>query len=123
MNWKVRRRGIVATGVLAVALAIPQLALAGSCLIDGHGGGTDGPLCCNNEVFDQLAYINESDWTGNLAYNPNRYDGNMVQTFHLYVASGPYTYGTSGNAYRRTSIQRGGYSDMSTWYALEYAIC
>ena len=108
--------------VVAAAFAVQQ-ALAASCFVDGEGGATYGTLCCNVEVPLDLNYINESDWDGNLAYNANRYDGNWVQTYHLYVSSGPHSYGTAGNAWRRTTIQRGGYSGMNDWYALEYQIC
>lgn len=118
-----RRLAVLAVLALGLVFGAPQAAVAASCFVDGHGAATDGSLCCNIEVYDVIAYINESDWTGNLAYNANRYDGNWTQTFHVYVPSGPYVYGTSGNAYRRTAIQRGGYSSMTSWYAIEYAIC
>jgi hypothetical protein len=118
-----RTRLLVALAGVLVLLVLPQVALANNCLVDGHGAATDGPLCCNNQVYDKLAYINESDWSGNLAYDANRYDSGGTQTYHEYVSSGPWEYGTSGNTYRETAIQRGGYSSMSSWEAVEYALC
>lgn len=108
---------------LAGILMSAQRALAAQCLVDGAGGGTDGPLCCNEHHYLALAYINESEWTGNLAYVAKRFDGDFNETYHVYVSSGPHSYGTSGNVWRRTAIQRGGYTNMSTWYVLERQLC
>lgn len=105
----------------AVAMLVIPAAAWADCIKDAAGSGTQGGLCCNYSVMLPITYINDSDWTGNLAYNANRYDGGGAQTYHVYVSSGSWNYGTSGDVYRSTEIQRGGSSNMSAWTAIQYA--
>jgi hypothetical protein len=98
-------------------------AVAASCLIDITGAAVEGPLCCNEHKYLKLDYINSSSWDGNRAYVAKRYDGAFTETYHVYVSSGPHSYGTSGNAWRRTAIQRGGYTNMTTWVMSETQLC
>jgi hypothetical protein len=114
------RIGAVATLATLAVLAVPSLAWA-DCIKNATGAGVMGGLCCNTEVVFPTQYINDSDWTGNLAYNANRYYSDGSPSYHLYVSSGPANYGTSGDVFRATGDQRGGYSTMSSWSMIQYS--
>ncbi len=85
-------------------------------VVDGADNGSAGSLSNNSTVFLSLCWTNESDWYGNLAYNANRQNSSGSVTYHEYVSSGYAWFWQDDDVLRKTSIQRGGYSSMTSWY-------
>jgi hypothetical protein len=125
------RRILVCLNALALTTTLAFLVIAGSagaqpsraateCVVDYTGNGTWGPLSPGSTHGLASASINESDWGGSLSYHAYRWTGQTL-TYDALVSSGAWTYGTSGNVTRSTSIyaptSNGG--AMSTWYVQE----
>jgi hypothetical protein len=122
---------VVACGA-AFALMRPTAAparAAAICLRDGAGYATyGGGLRWNTEFFLRLAMINESDWYGDWQYWARRYDAYFNETYWHFVdvAAGQaysWTYTTSSNVYRRTSIATASSYGIPHWAVSEYGIC
>jgi hypothetical protein len=107
---------LFAVTIVVLLVAVVGPAMARACTDSIRASSYEGSICCNQAVDLQFAYINNSSWYGDLAYDANRYEwNNPSPTFHAYVSSGSDSYGTSGNVYRSTELIRGGYSSMDIW--------
>jgi hypothetical protein len=122
--------GAIACGA-AIALLTPPSAPAratDTCLRDAAGYATyNGGLTWNTEFFLRVAWINESDWSGDGDYYARRYDANFNLTFQRIVYTPGWSvstsYVTSSNVYRRTTIATASTRGIPHWGVLEYGIC
>lgn len=112
---------MVAIAIVALAgIGIGQSASAASCFVDGAGGATNGPLY--SQFWLALDYINDSQWGGDNGYYAQRRFSSGGLSYNVFVSSGNHSYGTSGNAYRRTTIDNAGDVNYD-WYETEWQIC
>lgn len=113
--------------VASVAAAVAVTAtLAGPAVASHRGVQCDaayGYISDNQKAYLYYANINWSDWASDLAYHAIRVDLAGNETFHQYAPAGGGTSTTTSDGYdvyRRTVIQRGGYS--STYFQMfEYS--
>jgi hypothetical protein len=83
----------------------------------GQGSGTYS----NNEWASLgLAHVIRSDWSSDKAYNAYRIDASGSATYQKYISSGYWTFSNSVDAFRRTAMQRGGYT-VATWSMSQYS--
>jgi hypothetical protein len=134
-----RQLGVLAAAAVMFAV-VPGVALGmifkpahhsralGECIRDLAGNGQYGGLTNDTEFFLSLQSINLSDWTGNHDYFARRYDSGFNQTYIQleFVDSGApqeWSYGTAGNANRRTTIETGNSQGLPQWSEFESGIC
>jgi hypothetical protein len=106
--------------IAAIALIRPIGVSAASCFNDGAGSGPNGPLY--SQFWLNLDYIHDSHWSGDNSYYAQRRFSGGGLSYNEFVSSGPHRYGTSGNAYRRTTIDNAGTVNYS-WSETQYHLC
>jgi hypothetical protein len=106
--------------IAVIGLIRPIGASAASCFNDGAGSGPNGPL--GSQFWLNLDYIHDSRWDSTDTYYAQRRFSNGSLSFNEFVSSGPNQYGTSGNAYRRTTIDNAGTTNYS-WSETQYHLC
>ena len=111
---------VAAVVITAVLIVRPTNASAASCLSDIAGAATVGPLY--SQYWLALDYINESTWSGDNGYYAQRRYSSGALSYNVFVSNGNHQYGTSGNTYRRTTIDNAGDVNYS-WREAQYYIC
>jgi hypothetical protein len=108
-----------------VALASPPRAMATSCLVQEADNYTDGSLGAGTEIYVTLAYINSSYWFQyDNPWEGRRYTGAGNLSYYYFGSAGEsHTYGTSGNAYRETSLTNDGTGGEPIWDVKETRLC
>jgi len=125
----IRLKAVLCTGaVIAVALGaailiMPRSAYAYECGVDEHDYALNSYLPGYDENYLVLADINKSYWyVGDAVWVGRRRDsGNNITFSHLGEPGDSYTYGTSGNVTRKTTLLAE--ANSFNWDVWEGAIC
>lgn len=122
---KITLCGAVAVLAISVGAAInPAPAKAYECGVDEKDYAMNGLLPVQTETYLALASINSSYWYANYTnwVGRRRDASNTITEAHTGFVGDSFTYGTSGNVYRKTSIV-GTTEDSWAWDVWEGAIC
>jgi len=114
---------VAGASLFAALFIAPQPALAYECTVDEHYYALNGYLPGYDENYLVLGDINSSYWyVGDAVWVGRRRDsGNNITFSHLGEPGDSYTYGTSGNVARKTTLVSE--ANSFNWDVWEGAIC